>query len=232
MPALILNTNHALIYRISHTILPLLLATSIIFIFVTFSRTAFSLLSEDGGFALSKLDIAWTVFAWIAVAVMGYKTLHSLGHASCVDPGAVSPHVQRLYRGIAVEFNQRQHQWDYPGQSVVSMVGEEGALSNIGEVEVNAAVSASAGEHEGSAFTAVQDGSVAVRINNDENTAIFSAVPCATGMPEAIFTRPGPHDPRWCRYCRVVKPPRTHHCSTCDRCVTKMDHRALAGCVG
>jgi hypothetical protein len=27
-----------------------------------------------------------------------------------------------------------------------------------------------------------------------------------------------------CRTCRVKKPPRTHHCSHCKRCITKMDH--------
>jgi hypothetical protein len=39
-----------------------------------------------------------------------------------------------------------------------------------------------------------------------------------------LSLRPGPCDPRWCRTCRAVKPPRTHHCSMCDRCVLKMDH--------
>jgi len=39
---------------------------------------------------------------------------------------------------------------------------------------------------------------------------------------------------RYCRYCRAVKPPRTHHCSTCNRCVLKMDHHCpwINNCVG
>lgn len=44
-----------------------------------------------------------------------------------------------------------------------------------------------------------------------------------------------PLDPlRWCPKCIAPKPERTHHCSTCDRCVLKMDHHCvwLAACVG
>ena len=40
--------------------------------------------------------------------------------------------------------------------------------------------------------------------------------------------------PRYCKKCRSVKPDRAHHCSTCGRCVLKMDHHCpwLATCVG
>ena len=40
--------------------------------------------------------------------------------------------------------------------------------------------------------------------------------------------------PRYCKKCRTVKPDRAHHCSTCGRCVLKMDHHCpwLATCVG
>ncbi len=30
--------------------------------------------------------------------------------------------------------------------------------------------------------------------------------------------------PRWCKTCLCFKPPRSHHCSICRRCVLKMDH--------
>lgn len=30
--------------------------------------------------------------------------------------------------------------------------------------------------------------------------------------------------PRWCRICLAHKPPRSHHCSYCGRCILKMDH--------
>jgi hypothetical protein len=30
--------------------------------------------------------------------------------------------------------------------------------------------------------------------------------------------------PRYCKKCNSIKPDRTHHCSSCNRCVLKMDH--------
>ncbi|KAI9094610.1 DHHC palmitoyltransferase-domain-containing protein [Phlyctochytrium arcticum] len=40
--------------------------------------------------------------------------------------------------------------------------------------------------------------------------------------------------PRWCKTCMVFKPPRSHHCSVCNRCVLKMDHHCpwLNNCIG
>lgn len=32
---------------------------------------------------------------------------------------------------------------------------------------------------------------------------------------------------RVCRKCRALKPDRTHHCSSCKRCVYKMDHHCV-----
>jgi palmitoyltransferase ZDHHC2/15/20 len=39
---------------------------------------------------------------------------------------------------------------------------------------------------------------------------------------------------RFCKKCQTSKPDRTHHCSTCKRCVLKMDHHCpwLATCLG
>lgn len=39
---------------------------------------------------------------------------------------------------------------------------------------------------------------------------------------------------RYCDKCRVYKPPRTHHCRVCKRCVLKMDHHCvwINNCVG
>jgi palmitoyltransferase len=32
---------------------------------------------------------------------------------------------------------------------------------------------------------------------------------------------------RFCRKCKASKPDRTHHCSSCNRCVLKMDHHCV-----
>jgi len=39
---------------------------------------------------------------------------------------------------------------------------------------------------------------------------------------------------RFCKKCKLIKPPRAHHCSFCGRCVLKMDHHCpwVGSCVG
>ena len=38
---------------------------------------------------------------------------------------------------------------------------------------------------------------------------------------------------RYCRKCKSLKPPRTHHCSVCGKCVMRMDHHCpwMGNCV-
>ncbi|KAI9302543.1 DHHC palmitoyltransferase-domain-containing protein [Cunninghamella echinulata] len=47
-------------------------------------------------------------------------------------------------------------------------------------------------------------------------------------------TTEGASPPRFCKSCQCYKPPRTHHCRYCGRCVLKMDHHCpwINNCVG
>ncbi|PLB40576.1 DHHC family palmitoyltransferase [Aspergillus candidus] len=62
----------------------------------------------------------------------------------------------------------------------------------------------------------------------------YSALP-VTELPEyTSFTVSSTGTSRYCKKCQLPKPDRAHHCSTCKRCVLKMDHHCpwLATCVG
>ncbi|OJJ51231.1 hypothetical protein ASPZODRAFT_148552 [Penicilliopsis zonata CBS 506.65] len=65
----------------------------------------------------------------------------------------------------------------------------------------------------------------------------YSALP-VTEMPASTaytaYTVNSAGGSRFCKKCQCPKPDRAHHCSTCKRCVLKMDHHCpwLATCVG
>ena len=83
-------------------------------------------------------------------------------------------------------------------------------------------------------------------------TAIFTDPGSTTGTPRAGYSALPTHAPasqhtqatsvtvksngklRFCKKCQARKPDRAHHCSTCRRCVLKMDHHCpwLATCIG
>lgn len=54
------------------------------------------------------------------------------------------------------------------------------------------------------------------------------------GLEEKLVEPDASSPVRGCRHCKVRKPPRAHHCSTCRRCILKMDHHCmwLNNCVG
>lgn len=54
------------------------------------------------------------------------------------------------------------------------------------------------------------------------------------GAPPQNYTPERGHWKRWCYKCKVQKPPRTHHCKSCNKCVLQMDHHCpwTLNCVG
>ncbi|KAF3914869.1 hypothetical protein ABW20_dc0105634 [Dactylellina cionopaga] len=59
----------------------------------------------------------------------------------------------------------------------------------------------------------------------------YSHLP-TTSLPSVTVKSSG--EERFCKKCQCRKPDRTHHCSTCNTCVLKMDHHCpwLANCLG
>ncbi|ROW15518.1 hypothetical protein VPNG_02395 [Cytospora leucostoma] len=69
------------------------------------------------------------------------------------------------------------------------------------------------------------------------NDSGYSTLPTQeTNTPKnaTMFTVKSNGEIRFCKKCQARKPDRAHHCSTCRRCVLKMDHHCpwLATCVG
>ncbi|KAJ5102134.1 hypothetical protein NUU61_004356 [Penicillium alfredii] len=62
----------------------------------------------------------------------------------------------------------------------------------------------------------------------------YSALPVTEHPEFTSYTVSSTGGSRYCKKCQCPKPDRAHHCSTCKRCVLKMDHHCpwLATCVG
>ncbi|PYI34024.1 zf-DHHC-domain-containing protein [Aspergillus indologenus CBS 114.80] len=70
--------------------------------------------------------------------------------------------------------------------------------------------------------------------SNSRSQHEYSALP-VTELPHyTAYTVNSTGGSRFCKKCQCPKPDRAHHCSTCKRCVLKMDHHCpwLATCVG
>ncbi|KAI1491197.1 DHHC palmitoyltransferase-domain-containing protein [Biscogniauxia mediterranea] len=66
------------------------------------------------------------------------------------------------------------------------------------------------------------------------NDAGYSTLPTVAPPRATSFTVKSNGELRFCKKCQARKPDRAHHCSTCRRCVLKMDHHCpwLATCIG
>ncbi|KAI0122919.1 DHHC zinc finger domain-containing protein [Xylariales sp. AK1849] len=66
------------------------------------------------------------------------------------------------------------------------------------------------------------------------NTDGYSTLPTTAPPSATSFTVKSNGELRFCKKCQARKPDRAHHCSTCGRCVLKMDHHCpwLATCIG
>ncbi|KAI1214538.1 palmitoyltransferase PFA3 [Annulohypoxylon truncatum] len=62
----------------------------------------------------------------------------------------------------------------------------------------------------------------------------YSSLPTNNPPQATSFTVKSNGEMRFCKKCQARKPDRAHHCSTCRRCVLKMDHHCpwLATCIG
>ena len=62
----------------------------------------------------------------------------------------------------------------------------------------------------------------------------YSTLPTHAPPSATSFTVKANGEIRFCKKCQARKPDRAHHCSTCRRCVLKMDHHCpwLATCIG
>jgi len=62
----------------------------------------------------------------------------------------------------------------------------------------------------------------------------YSTLPTHAAPVATSFTVKANGEFRFCKKCQARKPDRAHHCSTCRRCVLKMDHHCpwLATCIG
>lgn len=62
----------------------------------------------------------------------------------------------------------------------------------------------------------------------------YSTLPTVAPPQATSFTVKSNGEIRFCKKCQARKPDRAHHCSTCRRCVLKMDHHCpwLATCIG
>lgn len=79
-----------------------------------------------------------------------------------------------------------------------------------------------------------QDDDIAPGNEPDEGAALIANDEPPTDYVNFHILKPGVSPFRYCEKCRAWKPDRTHHCSTCNRCILRMDHHCpwYASCIG
>ena len=87
--------------------------------------------------------------------------------------------------------------------------------------------------------TLIKPGSISDIINSKyykKNNPYFSKELIFPQMTFRINQNNRKNDKIWkkCKFCKLIKPLRTHHCSICNKCIFKMDHHCpwINNCVG
>ena len=87
--------------------------------------------------------------------------------------------------------------------------------------------------------TLIKPGSISDIINSKyykKNNPYFSKDLIFPQMTFRINQNNRKNDKIWkkCKFCKLIKPLRTHHCSICNKCIFKMDHHCpwINNCVG
>jgi len=208
--------------------MPLALASGILFIYAEFFQAALTLITSNlvlngRRYTSTNGSVIITVIFMVVIGYLALSILFSLYVAVTTDPGSVPLPLVYLYRGLLQRFRERQYtepriRRDLPPE-LYGLAGVEDSGESDGEDGEGKPLPArGASLHDG--------GGVAGGVASPISLPLGGELVCeqVENIPETLFTRPGPHDPRYCRKSGDIKPPRAHFCSTCDRLVLKMDH--------
>ena len=249
---MLFDRNKPLAVRGAWSILPIILLSLIATIYAGFCETVLGILgaTPEPGVQLGGGSQILLTLGLVAVSAMCVPLLLSFWRAVSTVAGGVTAeyaaaHAARatVYRqaGAAMRARAARVQHVNPARQGRGLrVSDGGAapayLRGHVHVEDDDADDASGGE-----MVVAASGERAAAATADAAIKAPARPQLPSPLPqrlvEAILEgrhRPGPHEPRWCRTCDAIKPPRAHHCSVCGTCVLKMDHHCpwVGNCVG